>query len=90
VADVESMTEGEKLNYHLWLAAEKLGCSAYIIRWQSWLHSFGTTSGPRGGIAGQAFTTFRVYGFENTETGLMVKYCAGIWKEWDGRSEGWE
>lgn len=86
----ENMTEGDKLVAHLKLAAEKLGCREWDIRWESWLHSFGTTAGPRKGIAGQAFTPFRVYGFENMENGEKIKYCAGIWAAWDGRTEGWD
>lgn len=89
----EHQTQGERLDAIMKEAAVKLGCQVSDLRWQSWIHSFGTTAGPRKGtIAGQAFTQFQVYGFEfNAPDGLMTtKYCAGQWAPWDGKLKGWD
>ena len=43
--------------------ADKAGCSVDEVTWYSWPQVFGSTSGPRGGISGQAVTTFQVYAF---------------------------
>ena len=63
-------------------AAKRLKCHAYEVEWYSWPETFASTSGPRGGIGGQAISTFQVYGFTNGVT--YLKACAGFWKPWDG------
>lgn len=59
-------------------AADKLG--GEVWQWYSWPEVFGSTSGPRGGIGGQAMTTFQVYGFIGHDDALM--YCGGVWRRW--------
>ena len=66
-------------------AAEKLGIKVRELDWFSWPQVFGSTSGPHGGISGQAMTTFQVYGFRpdfqvTPYDGLL--YCDGKWKNW--------
>lgn len=62
-------------------AATKLGCQPHEVDWWSWPEVFGSTSGPRNGIGGQALTTFQVFGFEGPD-GKQILCCAGIWKLW--------
>lgn len=66
--------------------AEKAGCSTKEVTWYSWPQAFGSTSGPRGGISGQAVTTFQVYAFtaHGKNESVRAKYCHGIWRHWDG------
>lgn len=66
-------------------AAEKLGTEARFINWYSWPEVFGSTAGPRGGIGGQAMTTFQVYGFIGHEKAVM--YCGGVWRWWRDTSK---
>ena len=69
------------------IAAVSLECERRHMKSHSWPCIFGSTAGPRAGkgvIAGQAFTQFQVYAFENEYTGKRLKYCHGIWKEWSG------
>lgn len=67
-------------------AARLLGCSVDELEWWSWPQVFGSTSGPRGGIGGQAMTAFQVFGF--SDGGNAVKYCGGVWRKWDRIVEG--
>ena len=60
------------------------------VTWYSWPCAFPSTSGPRGGIGGQAITTFQVFGFEGGPEMKRIKYCGGIWRPWDGVPNGWE
>lgn len=55
------------------------------LEWYSWPESFGSTSGPRGGIGGCMITRFQVYAFEiyTEEEYLTLKWCGGVWKKWD-------
>lgn len=71
-------------------AAIQLNCSRDNLMWRTWMHTFPTTGGPaKGGLHGQAFSTFQVYGFEDSKTGKRVKYCARLWADWDGVPKGW-
>lgn len=63
-------------------AATRLGCTADLIEWSAWPLVFGSTSGPRGGVGGQAMTTFQCVGF--SYNGTYIKYCGGVWKSWSG------
>lgn len=68
-------------------AAEYMGVECECeINWYSWPQVFGSTAGPRGGIGGAMMTTFQVYAFESHLK--RCKYCAGVWKEWDGKFAG--
>lgn len=67
-------------------AAELLECNHEEMHWWSWPQVFGSTAGPRGGIAGQTMTTFQVFGFSDDVK--AVKYCGGVWKKWDRIVEG--
>jgi len=58
------------------------------VRWWSWPEVFASTAGPRGGIGCAAITTYQVYAFESRSTLFHVKYCGGVWKEWDGKMRG--
>lgn len=66
--------------------ADKAGCSVDEVTWYSWPQVFGSTSGPRGGISGQAVTTFQVYAFtaHGSKESVRTKYCGGIWRHWNG------
>lgn len=66
--------------------AEKAGCSERDVAWYSWPQVFGSTSGPRGGIAGQVVTTFQVYAFtaHGSKESVRIKHCHGVWKRWNG------
>lgn len=69
------------------LASHKLNAYEGTLSFYSWPHRFSNTAGPRTDpniISGQAFTEFQIYGFVNQMTGERIKYCSGIWKEWDG------
>lgn len=83
-------TESISIEEILELAMIELKCEQRHLKWHSWPHLFPSTAGPRAGkgvIAGQAFTEFQVYAFENEYTGEKLKYCHGIWKEWSGAIE---
>ena len=84
----EHMSQGQRVDAALEMAAKKFNCQPWELQWSSWLHTFGSTSGPRGGLAGQAFTTFRVFGFTAPD-GTSKQYCAGIWQDWDMACGGW-
>lgn len=66
---------------------------AFYLSWYSWPELFSSTAGPkRGVVAGQAFTEHQVYGFHyQKEKEIFVKYCNGVWVEWDGelRASSW-
>ena len=66
-------------------AAEKLDTETQFISWYSWPETFGSTAGPRGGIGGQAMTTFQVHGFIGQEKALM--WCCGVWRWWRDTSQ---
>lgn len=70
-------------------AAEKLGLEEDHLQWFSWPEVFGSTSGPHGGISGQAMTTFQVFGFHDGGVrGLLC--CADRWRVWrDTRVQRW-
>jgi len=62
---------------------------AFQMQRTTWTHDFPDTAGPhRGRLAGCAFTSFTVIGFE-IEGGAKIKWCDGVWKEWDGIAKGW-
>ena len=63
--------------------SEREKCDPEDISWWSWPEMFPTTSGPHGGISGQAITKFQVFGFE-PPSGKRQKFCAGVWRHWDG------
>jgi len=80
-------TESKTVDEILQLAMVELLCEKHHLKWHSWPVMFPSTAGPRAGkgiVAGQAFTEFQVYAFENEYTGQRIKYCHGIWKEWSG------
>lgn len=73
------------------IAMEKLNANQHSLSFYSWPFNFPNTAGPRSGpdvISGQAFTEFQIYGFVNTNTQQYIKYCSGVWKEWDGQPSG--
>jgi hypothetical protein len=65
-------------------AASRLEGDAVDLRWWAWPEVFGNTSGPRNGAGGQTMTTFQVFGFESQD-GQRIKWCAGVWRSWDGQ-----
>lgn len=73
------------------LAAEMLESIPENLSLSSWTLEFPSSSGPRKGrIARQAFTIFNIYAFNDKNTSKKIKYCAGVWKEWDGTiNEEW-
>lgn len=72
-------------------AAYRLKCSSHELEMYSWPETFSSTSGPRNGLGGQAFTTFQVYAFRREGNVKGIKRCAGISKEWHGdMCEEWE
>lgn len=78
------MSEAVNVGHLLDMAAEKMGCHKLELSWWCWPQTFGNTSGPRGGIGGQAMTEFQVFAFKHHWSGAQLKWCAGVWKEWDG------
>jgi hypothetical protein len=59
------------------------------VEWIAWPEVFSSTSGPHGGIGGQAITAFQVYGFRGGNHAMMC--CAGKWRRWANTSEmSWE
>lgn len=69
------------------LACQHLNAHEGTLSFYSWPYRFSNTAGPRSGpnvISGQAVTEFQIYGFVNCMTGERIKYCSGVWKEWDG------
>jgi len=60
------------------------------IQWWSWPEVFPSTSGPGGGIGGQAMTTFQVFGFrcDHHRDGLL--YCGGHWRLWRRAEQRWQ
>lgn len=65
-------------------AAIHLGTKPEKLKMYSWYHMFPSTAGPHyGRIAGAAFTEYQVLGFEDTRTATCIKYCDGIWKDWN-------
>ncbi len=66
-------------------AATHLGTTSSNLKMFVWYEMFPSTAGPHlGRIAGQAFTEFQVLGFEDVSTGTYIKYCDGLWKDWNG------
>lgn len=65
------------------IIADTEACYAGDITWYSWPEAFPSTSGPHGGIGGQAITIFQVFAFR-TPDGKTTKCCDGIWKSWNG------
>jgi hypothetical protein len=49
------------------------------LNYYAWPQLFGTTAGPRRGIAGQAMTTFTVEAYVNIASGSTVYTCAGMY-----------
>jgi hypothetical protein len=61
------------------------------IRWYAWYHLFCSSSGPHEEEIGKCvMTELRVFGFKNIITNKCIKYCNGVWKNWDGTTNsGW-
>lgn len=79
------------IDYHAIIkeAAIHLGTKPEYLKMYSWYEMFPSTAGPHfGRIAGQAFTEFQVLGFGDKLSGTYIKYCDGIWKDWNGDVEG--
>lgn len=77
-------TPGDTLDRVLAVALAQFGESdPRKISWSSWPEAFSSTSGPRGGVGGMTITTFQVWAFEH-EDGRRMRWCAGVWKGWDG------
>ena len=66
--------------------ADRAGVTPEDVQWWSWPELFATTSGPGGGFGGAAITEFQVYAFN--AYGKRMKYCAGVWRHWNGEVEG--
>ncbi len=64
-------------------AAKKSGCAVEDVQWYSWPQVFGSTAGPRRTGGGQMMTVKQVYAFWPL-CGEKLKYCAGVWRPWDG------
>ena len=63
-------------------AERQTGINQTRFHFYAWPQLFSSTAGPHKGMAGQAMTTFLVYGFTtNNKTGLL--HCAGLWKKVD-------
>lgn len=58
-------------------AGEYLECPEKYIEWYSWPETFGSTSGPHGGIGGQTMTSFQVFGFRGPD-GAMLCYAVQV------------
>lgn len=56
----------------------------YDIAFYAWPYTFGSTSGPRGGIGGQAMTTFTIFAWVCDDIGPTVFTCAGMYHFDDG------
>lgn len=51
------------------------------IKWASFPYLFGSSSGPHGGIGLCVMTEFQIYIFQDRQSGKIIKYCDGTWKE---------
>lgn len=67
-----------------------LQCDDDILKWASFPYLFGSTSGPHGGIGGRAMAEFQIYIFQNRQSGKIIKYCDGTWKESTSFTYDWE
>ena len=70
-------------------AAKRLDANPEDLMVWSWPEIFGNTSGPHGGVGGQAITTFQVVAFQTNNGPNMIKWCDGVWKKWDGYTQSW-
>lgn len=71
-------------------AAYYCECPIDELEMFSWPESFGSTSGPRGGIGGHTITSFQVYAFRETGKAEGFKYCSGVRQKWNGEiQEPW-
>lgn len=61
------------------------------FRWYAWYALFGSSAGPKEHEIGLCvMTEFQVFGFKNIITNKSIKYCRGVWKDWDGNTNyGW-
>jgi len=50
------------------------------LSFYSYPFTFGSTSGPHGGMGGCAMTTYQVYVFAYKYSALYLFYCDGVWK----------
>ncbi len=57
------------------------------INYYAWPELFSSTSGPRGGIGGQALTTFTMEAWVCDESGPTVYECAGVYRFEDKKFE---
>lgn len=60
-------------------AAARLGCDYYDLDYYAWPQTFGSTTGPFGGIGGQSMTTFTIEAWTNGDDAVL--FCGNrIWK----------
>lgn len=78
------------INKLLEFVADKAGCTVDNVSWWSWPQVFGDSSGPHNRPAAQIITTFQVFGFNahGTKDTVRIKYCAGVWRDWNGEPMG--
>ena len=67
-------------------SAKQGQCRPDEVEWYSWPQAFGSTAGPGSGAGGQMITSFQVYAFD--ACGERIKWCAGVWRRWNGEMCG--
>lgn len=79
----------ERMQEYSQEASKRLDTPTTQIEYHCWPEYFGTCSGPRGGISGQAITRFQIFGFYSTVNDKAVKCCDGVWKDWNDQKYCW-
>lgn len=73
----------QKINYETlppMKAAEILDCPPEMLLYYAWPQTFSSTTGPFGGIGGQAFSIFTIEAYSDGRDAIL--FCSGkIWKK---------
>ena len=70
-------------------AEEVLGYPKERLEFFGWSQTFSSTSGPNGGIGGQAMTRFDVIAFLDITSGRAVMFCSNVYKKVDKFEKYW-
>ena len=64
-------------------AAQQLGTHPDDLEYFAWEQVFPNTTGPKGGIGGQALTKATIYAFRSSASGRAIVYSCGVWARID-------
>ena len=59
------------------------------LEFHGWTETFSSTSGPCGGIGGQAMTSFDVIAFVCPLSGKAILFCSNVWKKVNKFNNSW-